>query len=517
MLVSTKHKHLLVNARYPNKIMAVIPTAKSFQYQGRTLLAVPHKLDEVQVLNNLGLRAPSPMAYYYEWPGKYVPFEAQRVTGSFASIHRRAYILNDLGTGKTMSVLWAADWLMRIGAVKKALVMCPLSTMERTWGDEIFNSFPDRKASIVYGSAERRVKMLRDPDADFYVINHHGIKIKQVLAELQRRPDIDLIIIDELAVFRNSKSDLWKAANKIVKQRSWVWGMTGTPTPNAPTDAFGQCKLITPDSVPKYYGAFRDEVMRPDGPFGWKPRRDAMDRVYMAMQPAVRFSRDDCIDLPPCMYSTRTCPLSPEADKAYKEMKRELKTASEAGQVTAVNKAVMTSKLVQIACGVAYGKGGDEVLLPSPSRLDALFEIVEESTGKVIVFVPFTAPLDMIAGALGQAGIKAAVIDGRVGKSARDEIFRAFQQDHEPRVLVAQPAAMSHGLTLTEANTIVWYAPPTSNEIYQQANGRITRPGQKQNQFIIHLEGTPIERVMYKRLEERGSMQDVLLAAFRDS
>lgn len=492
--------------------MAVIPTAKPFQYKGHTLLSIPHRLDEVQVLNNIGMKAPSPMAFYYDWPGKYIPFHAQRITSAFASIHRRAYILNDLGTGKTCSALWAADWLMKVGAIRKVLIVCPLSTMERTWGDELFGSFPDRSFAMVYGDTKRRLRELAR-DVDFYVINHHGIKIKQVLAALKKRPDIDLIVIDELATFRNTRNDMWKAMNAVVKTRSWVWGMTGTPTPNAPTDAYGQVKLITPDNVPKYYGAFRDSVMRPAGPYGFVPREDAMDTVYRAMQPAVRFDRDDCVDLPPCMYSTRHCEMGPEAAKAYKEMRLSLMTVSEGDTIAAANEAIKAAKLVQIACGVAYGRNHTEVMFPVASRIEALREVVEESKGKVIVFVPFTAALHMIRDEIAKFAT-VEVIEGSVSKAERDRIFYEFQNSPDPRVLLAQPRAMSHGLTLTESNTVVWYAPPTSNETYQQANGRITRPGQKNDQFIINLEGTPIERVMYKRLETRGTMQGILLDAF---
>ena len=513
MLVSRKHKQLVINAKYPRQVQAVIPTAKAFDCKGHTLLAVPHRLDEVQVLNNIGMRAPSPMAFYYDWPGKYTPFEAQRITASYVTLHRRAYILNDLGTGKTCASLWAADYLLRLGAVTRVAVFCPLSTMERTWGDELMDSFPERSFAMVHGTADKRAREMKK-DVDFYIINHHGVKVKSVLNALLKRQDIDLIIIDELAVFRNTRSDLWKAMNKVVKTRSWVWGMTGTPTPNSPTDAYGQIKLITPQNAPKYFGQWRDMVMKPGyGPYAWVARHDAMETVYNTMQPAVRFSRDECVDLPPAVYQTRECDMSPEQARAYREMASRLKTASEAGEVIAVNEAVKVQKLVQICCGVAYGRNHEEVLYPVQFRVEAIQEVVEESAGKVIVFVPFTASLDMLAKKIREFA-SVAVIDGRVSKAQRDEVFRNFQQSANPRVLVAQPAAMSHGLTLTEANTIVWYAPPNNNDTYQQANGRITRPGQINTQFIIHLEGSPIERVMYRRLQDRGTMQGILLDAF---
>jgi SNF2 family DNA or RNA helicase len=518
MLVSLRHKKLVINSRTPNKLLSVIPTAKRFEYKGHELVAVPHKLDEVQVLNNLGIKAPSPIAFHYDWPHPpgQPPFEAQRVTAAMATIHRRLYILNDLGTGKTRSVLWAADYLMQQGRVNRVAIFCPLSTMERTWGDEIFRLLPEREAVTVYGDAKKRVKLLQQ-DADFYIINHHGAKLKGVMDALLKRKDIDLIIIDELAVFRNTRSDLYKAMKKLVNKRERVWGMTGTPTPNAPTDAFAQCKLLTPETVPDYFGQFRESTMYNAGPFGWAAKKEAMDVVFDAMQPAVRYSREECVDLPECMYMTRHCALSPEAHHAYEEMRKHLKVQMAEGTLVALNKAVMTQKLLQIACGVAYGPDKQEVVFPAKERIEAIHEIVEESKGKVIVFVPFTAALNMIAEEIGKFA-SVATVDGSVGKTARDKIFLEFQQEGAgPRVLVAQPASMAHGLTLTEANTIVWYGPVPNNDTYEQANGRITRPGQKRQQLIVHLEGTPIERKVYTRLAEKSDLQSVLLDAVSEA
>ena len=165
--------------------------------------------------------------------------------------------------------------------------------------------------------------------------------------------------------------------------------MTGSPTPNAPTDAWAQCKLVTPDNttVPKYFSAFRDRVMRQLTQFKWAARPDANDVIYQMMQPAIRFSLDDCTDLPEQMFITREAELTLEQKKAYKDMLSKLATEYAGGQILAVNEAIKANKLIQIACGVAYGTGGEEVVIPSKPRMDVLKEIIEESEGKVIVFV----------------------------------------------------------------------------------------------------------------------------------
>ena len=512
MYISTKHRKIVLNLRNPDKVLTVIPTAKPFDYKGHRLVAVPHRQDEVKVLRNLGIMAPAPIRQYYPFPGRFKPFSAQLDTAEFLTLNPRSFCLNDMGTGKTMSTLWAYDYLKSIGQAQRMLVISPLSTLERTWGDEIFRNFPHLTFGTLHGTRERRLKMLAQ-DFDIYIINHDGIKTAGFLDALQARDDIDTIIIDELSAFRTSGTDRYKTMKKIVQGRR-VWGLTGTPIPNGPTDAWAQCSLIAPDRVPKYFGKFKDAVLKQIGPFKWVARESALDIVREAMQPAIRFRRDECVDLPPTMYETRHAPLTTEQAQAYKEMVKQLKTEYEGGQILAVNEAVKFSKLFQICCGVVYANG-EEVVLPHDTRMKVVNEIIEEAGTKVIVFVPFTGALNNIAEAIAEY-TSVAVIDGHVGKTRRDTIFKDFQEAKEPRVLVAQPYAMSHGLTLTAASTIVWYAPITSNEIYQQANARIVRPGQKHSQLIVNIEGSEVERRQYARLEGKQEVQGTLLDMLKD-
>lgn len=516
MLVVPKKRALVLRVRDPDKILTVIPHAKLIEHKGQQLVAVRHGVDECRVLRNLGLDPPPPIKYYYNWPGLYTPFQAQEATAAFMSAHARAYCLNDLGTGKSLSALWAYDFLRQSKAVNKLLVVSPLSTIERTWGDEVFKHFPHLTAAVLHGSKAKRLKLLAQ-DVDVYIINHDGVEIIQ--EALKSRKDIDIVIVDEISqVARNATTDRWKALNQVINKQvpRMAWGLTGTPTPNAPTDAWAQCRLLTPETVPPYFNRFRESVMRQAGPYAWVPRQEALEVVKEAMRPAIRFRRDDCVDLPPVLYENRDVPLSAEQQKAYKEMLTHLHTSTADGQVTAVNEAVKISKMLQIVCGVAYANDGEEISLPSQGRLQAVLDIVEEAGAKVIVFVPFISAVNKVRDYLTSKRITVECIHGGVSKHERDRIFKSFQQSDDPRVLVAQPAAMSHGLTLTAANTIVWFAPVFSNDVFEQANGRITRPGQKNNQFIIMLEGSPVERKLYERLKNKQKVQGTLLDMVRD-
>jgi SNF2 family DNA or RNA helicase len=511
MLLWPEKNALILKLREPLDILNVIPSAKQFKVKGSSYVAVPHKTDETKLLRNLGFKAPAPIRSNYSWPGRFKPFAAQREAAAFLSMHRRAFNLSELGTGKSLASLWAYDYLRSIGQLNKVLVISPLSTLERTWADEVFQHFPHLNYAVLHGTRDKRVKLL-NTDADVYIINHDGVQI--IEPHLKDRPDIDLIIVDEIAqAARNAGTDRWKSINKVVnkhKPSRACWGMSGTPTPNAPTDAWAQCRLLVPDSVPPYFNRFKGQVMKQLSQFTWIPKPDAADTVKTVMQPSVRFTRDECVDLPPLMYETRQVALTKEQNKAYKEMMARMRTEADDGEITAVNEAVKMGKLVQIACGVVYSNDKEELTIPSTPRIEETRDIVRQAEGKVIVFVPYVSSVNMVAQELAK-DFTVEVIHGGVNKNERDRIFGAFQKGRDLKVLVAQPAAMSHGLTLTAASTIVWYSCVTSNETFEQANGRINRPGQKMNNFIIMLEGTTVEKRIYSRLRNKQKMQGALL------
>lgn len=514
MIINQKNRAIVLNLRDPQRVLDTIPSAKPFPYRGHNLTVVKHRTPNVRILQNMGIDAPLPIDHYYDWPIRpgWTPMAHQKETARFLTRYSRAYCLNDLGTAKTLSSLWAFDFLRSEGTVKKLLVIAPLSTLALTWGNELFFNFPHLRYTILHHSDRRqRIKMMTD-DVDVYIINIDGIKV--VKDELLDLP-YDCVIIDELSqAARNAKTDRWKALKEIIAGREIAWGMTGTPTPNEPTDAWAQCKLLTPETVPNAYSTFRDRVMHQVTQFKWTPKPNALDEVYRVMQPAIRFKRTEVIDLPPVMYETHEVGMTTEQQRAYDQMVSHLEAEARNGmKITAVNEAVKLGKLVQICAGAAYNGEGETVAFPPTPRIKVLEEIIEEAAGKVIVFVPVKGALKLLAEHLSKR-YSVATIFSEIAKKDRERTFRDFQTRDDPRVLVAQPASMSHGLTLTAASVIVWFAPINSTDTYDQANARISRSGQKNSQFIIHLQGTRVEAMMYERLKTKSRMQGVLLEMF---
>ena len=493
----------------PAQILSCIPTAKEFEFKGQRLLYVPHKLDETKVLRNLGAAVPSPMGYYYRWPklqNKYDPFAHQRITSEFLTYHRRAAILNEPRTGKTGSCLWTADYLIEQKVIRKVLVVCPLSTIDIVWGAEIFNSFWWRRSVTLYGDRARRLKLLAT-DADFYIVNHDGFSI--IRENLPK--DIDLIIYDEAAVMRNPSTNRFRQFNKFMVEHPEIrlWMLTGTPTPNEPTDAWSLCKLLCAPGLPRYT-LFREQVMMKVAMWTWRPRPGSEQIVGQFLQPSIRYTRDDCFDLPDTTYETRQCELSSAQKKAYAAMLKQLAVEIKGQQITAVNEASKIQKLLQILLGVVYTDKGESAFIDCESRIAVIREVIEECSEKVVVFVPFTGALHGLARALSR-DFTVAVVNGEVTKNQRTVIFRNFMEDKNPRVIVADARTMQHGLDLSAATTIVWAGPTNSNETYGQACDRIKGPKQKHKTSIVHIEATETERKIYRRLRDRQSMQGLLL------
>ena len=512
MLVVEKAKALALKLNNPNRVLDVIPTARTINVRGHDLVIAPHRLDEVRVLNNMGIKAPSPIMHYYSWPGRFTPFDHQKETAAFLTINKRGLVLNDIGTGKTQSALWAADYLIKTKQVKKVLILSPLSTLERVWGDAIFLGFPERKFVVMHGTAERRRRLLKE-DVDFYIINHDGFSI--IADDVQGM--FDLVIIDEAAVLRNPSTQRFKYFRKWISKNpeTRLWLMTGTPTPNDPTDAWALAKLVDSPNCTQTYTAFRDQVMTKIGQWKFIARPDSMETVSHILQPSIRYTRDECFDLPETIIQTRQVDLTPEQNKYYKTMLKDLivdvvKTRVSGGTISAVNEAVKVQKLIQIACGVAYGDDGQNIELDASPRVKLVKELIEEVGEKVIVFVPLTGTLHMLERELSKHW-SVGVVNGAVSSSKRDAIFKDFQDSKDPHVLIAHPGTMAHGLTLTTASTIIWYGPVNSNETYVQANGRIERIGKNKTSNLIHIEATALEHKMYDRLRNKQSLQGLLL------
>lgn len=514
MNIHISPKHHVIGVPIRDDLANIFSSAKRTTFNGEELLVVNHGIDETKLLRNVGFDVPAPILTHYDFAGG-TPFDVQKKTCAMLTMNHRAYVLNGMGTGKTKAALWAWHYLHSVGEAGKLLVVAPLSTLNFTWAKEIFQTLPGVQIQVLHGTKSKRLQKLGDKNADVYIINHDGLAV--VADTLANRPDIDTVVLDELAVYRNGTATRTKVTRKVTARMKWVWGMTGSPTPNAPTDAWAQCSIVTPHTVPKYFNRFRDEVMQRVTQYKFVPKEGALDRVFDVMSPAVRFTLDDVAELPDLVERTLDVEMGDRQAKVYKQMEEHAFAAVASEEITAMNAGVVLNKLLQISLGYVYSNEKGIIALDNEERLNAIVDIVNSTDRKVIVFAPFVHALDGIAERLTSEGYDTRKVSGDTPKLERDEVFQLFQNTDKIKVIAAHPQCMSHGLTLTAADTIVWAAPITSLEIFLQANARIRRVGQKHKQQVIMLQGSKVEKRAYARLRSKEHVQNLLLEMFEEA
>ena len=496
------NKVLLVRTKFPSRITETIKKSRVVQKEGDVSeVAVNWGLSEAQTLRTLNLKnVPSPITRDYEWPGVYPPMSHQKDTASFFTLHKRAFCFNEQGTGKTAAAIWAADYLMTQNLIRRVLIICPLSIMQASWQSDLFKCAIHRRVGVAHGSREKR-KAIIDSSAEFIVINYDGVET--VADSIIGDGTFDLIIVDEANAYKNVTTKRWKTLQKILKPETWLWMMTGTPAAQSPTDAFGLAKLNVPHNVPRFFGAFRDMVMYNVSRFKWLPKPTAQQTIFAALQPAIRFTKEQCIDLPDITYTARHAPLTPQQEKYYKILKDEMLMVAAGEEVSSVNAATNLNKLLQISGGAVYTDTKNVIEFDVSNRLSVVQEVIDEASHKVLVFVPFTHTIQLLKEYLTKNGVTCEVINGSVSVNKRTEVFKQFQEQPDPKVLLIQPQAASHGVTLTAANVVIWYAPVTSIETYLQANARIHRQGQKNPMTVVHITGSPVENKLYAMLQNK--------------
>lgn len=517
-----QNRAIKVKTHSPQLITDKIKKSKIFRQEGDIYeVLVKWDLENSQRLANMGYdQTVSTIERDYDYPGMFKPFDHQRKTASFLTLYKKAFCFNEQGTGKTMAAIWAADYLMKVGQVNRVLIACPLSIMQSAWQNDIMKTVIHRTCDIAHGTPTKRRKILAQ-NADFVIINYNGIEIieKEIM-----EGGFDLIIIDEANAYKNSKTKRFKCLHKIINANRLkpnlpqmrLWMMTGTPAAQSPVDAYGLAKLVNPNKVPKFFGSFRDQVMLRVSNFSWIPKQNAISLVHKILQPAIRFTKKQCLDLPAITYQSRKVELTDQQWSYYDALEEEMYTEAAKEDVSAVNAAVLMQKLLQISCGAVYSDQGKTIRFDASNRLNVIKEIIDETSNKALLFVPFKNAIDMVSEFLTKNKINNAIINGSVSATKRADIFHRFQTKDDLKVLVIQPQSAAHGVTLTKADTVIWYSPTTSVETYIQANARVHRAGQVNKTTVINIQGSPIERKVYSSLEAKENVHKQIISLYKN-
>lgn len=468
---------------------------------------VAHDYATWREMRKRGMVVPSPLARY-DWPGGKTPWPHQISTAEFLLEPGNEWCLvaNGLGLGKTNTALWAADYLMKQGAIRRALIVAPLSVCSHVWARTIFTDLPHRKAAVAHGPADKRKLLCADKSLDFVIVNHDGLHI---IADTVASEPFDLIIYDEATAVKTTTSRRWKTLAKLRMGRR-LWMMTGTPTPQSPLDAYGLLRLLRRDR-PFGFAQWRSMTMEEASRFKWKARESSERTIATWLQPATRYRSTEVFDV---QYEDIEVDLSSEQARLCSELKNAAAAELADAKINVANAAALLSKILQVQCGGVYchDPAGERVsrTVEAKAYFDEIVRFISEADTPVLVFAPFQAAVSAIHKAISDAGFPAGLITGAVPQKARVPLFDGVLSG-ELRALVAVPETMSHGLTLTTARYVLWCAPPFKAESYEQANGRVIRPGQRNGVVIAHIVPSKLVRSLYARLKSKGRLQDAVL------
>ncbi|MBU5594901.1 DEAD/DEAH box helicase [Amphibacillus sp. MSJ-3] len=420
----------------------------------------------------------------------------------------------DMGMGKTVSTLTAvADLMYDYFEVNRVLVIAPLRVAKYTWTDEIekWEHLNHLRTSQILGTKKQRLAAL-DKQADIYLINRENVV--WLVDHLKSDWPFDMVVIDELSSFKSTKAKRFRALRKVRPLIKRIVGLTGTPAPNGLIDLWPQLYLLDQgERLGTTITGFRNRYFVPGAGdpskhvvYEWVPKPEAEENIYKKIGDiCVSMKSVDHLKIPERVDHVVEVNLGPRTRRKYEQLEKDFLLSFEDSDVVADTAAVLSNKLLQLSNGAIYDENKD-VQHIHDEKLDALEELIEQANGKpVLVFYNFKHDLARI-----QARFKEAV------KLETDADFKAWNKGEIP-ILLTHPASAGHGLNMQDGgNTIIWFGLNWSLELYQQANARLHRQGQKNIVNIYHLIVTDsIDEKVMKAIKNKTVTQDNLMQAVK--
>lgn len=435
--------------------------------------------------------------------------EYQKYCVDFIITHPVAALFLDLGLGKTVTTLTAVNELMyNRFEISKVLIIAPLRVAQTTWSDEIqkWSHLENLRVSKVLGTPSERNAAL-DEDADIYIINRENVD----WLVSNHTFDFDMVVIDELSSFKNHQSKRFKALRKVRPAVKRIVGLTGTPAPNGLMDLWAEINILDMgERLGRFITRYRETYFLPDKRngmviFSYKPLPNAEKCIYEKISDiCISMKAADHLNMPKRMDNVVTVEMNETEHKLYDKLSKEMLLPFDEGDIDAVNAAALSNKLLQTANGAVYDENGN-VRYIHGRKLDALEDLIEAAVGKpILVFYSFKHDKDRIA----------ERFEVREIKTERD--IHDWNSGNIP-VALAHPASCGHGLNLQSGgSTVVWFGLTWSLELYQQANARLYRQGQKDTVVIHHIitKGTIDENVM-RALKHKDKGQSALIEAVK--
>lgn len=492
------------------------------------------------------------------------PFDYQIDTINYLLANKRLFLSSEQGTGKTACGLWASSKLIDSGEIRKVLIITTIANSS-DWLRDIENTGINKKGIFLKGNK----KKLLSQDYDYYIINYDGVA--SIVSDIYKK-GFDLVIIDELTHYKESSTNRFKKTSQAIFNIPYRWGFTATPFPERPLDAFAQVKLINPTNLLKTavntMKSFREYTMHsvnysvfkknigmgyydPFSKIAYIPRTDWVEKVKVVYSPFFKVRKSNVLDLPKKIYYDVFIPLNDTQEELYQIFKKHSIIELDNIRVISQSKAVQLNKLRQITAGsvivnefaddiddidefIDYFKDkykelnialyeNDKMLLDIDNdyRNTELINIIDKTLSKrvsssnkpnhkVIVYVPFLRVQSKIYNMLTSKGYKAIKINGSLSREEKTDIINNFQNTYDYDIIVAIPKTIAHGVTLTSANSIIWYSPIDSTEIYMQGCDRTHRIGQDYDTYIYNFYSCQEEKELLKKFEKSSIINNNL-------
>ena len=421
-------------------------------------------------------------------------------------------LLLDMGLGKTVSTLTAVQDLLMLEDIKRVLVIAPKRVAEDTWSTECAKWDHLNKLTISKTLKQRQTAI--EIEADIYIINRENVT--WLVNNYYNNWKWDCLVIDEFSSFKSSKSQRFRSLKKVIGRFKRVIGLTGTPAPNNLIDLWPQIYLLDQGKrLGRTLTSYRETYFTPGRSkgyvvFDYRIKPGAEEEIYKRIGDiCISMKAKDYLKLPDVVYNEVQVEI-PEPNKAlYKELKKDLIIELDNSDIVASNAAVLSNKLLQMANGAIYDEDKNIVEIHD-EKLKKLLDIIEAANGNpVLVFYTFKHDLKRIQDFLQAEKINSEPIGG-------SDCIKRWNEG-KIQVLLCHPASAGHGLNLQYGGHImVWFGITWSLELYQQANARLYRQGQKEVVTIHHIiaKNTIDEDVMLS-LKNKEVNQDRLIEAVK--
>lgn len=444
---------------------------------------------------------------------RYEPFYYQEFTERFILDNAEAGLFLDMGMGKTAITLTAVEKLLRdYFNVARALVIAPLKPAKETWPAELekWDHLKDLTASLVLGSEKERLEALR-ADADIFIINRENVS--WLVNHYRKNWPFDMVVVDELSSFKSSKAVRFRELRKVRKYIRRIVGLTGTPSPNGLLDLWAQVYLLDEGkALGRTITGYREKYFDPDKRnaatiFSWKLKEGAEEEIYKRLEGlCISMKSSDYLRLPERLFIRHEVELPQNVAAQYRLLTRDMLLPFADGDIDAGNAGILSNKLLQLCGGAVYDENGT-VKYFHDEKLNKLEQLIEEANGQpVLVFYAYKHERDRILERFPRA------VDVKEDGSA------ARWNAGEIPIMLAHPASAGHGLNLQFGGHIaIWYNLTGSLELYQQANKRLHRPGQKETVLIHHIlvKGGFDTHILDDVLSGKEQTQDALIDALR--